>query len=266
LNFKRIGFIGAGAMGEAIIKGLLTKGINPENIWISEKSQERSDYLHKEYGIVRAKDNEDLVDHSEAILLAVKPQNLTAAVESFVTSFNNEKILVSILAGVTTAKIEALLPVGSNVVRVMPNTPALIGEGTTVMTGGTNTTDIQLQEVLTIFEAVGRVNVLPETMFNAVTGLSGSGPAFVYLMIEALADGGVLAGLSRDIAYMLAVDTVKGAALMVQETKKHPGQLKDMVTSPAGTTIYGLLQMEKAGLRGTLMETVLAAAKRAEQL
>jgi pyrroline-5-carboxylate reductase len=253
-------------MGEAIIKGLLSKGINPENIWVSEKSLERLDYLYQEYGIVRAENNEKLVINAEAIVLAVKPQNLTAVVDSFVTSFNKEKILISILAGVNTAKIEELLPAGSKVVRVMPNTPALIGEGTTVITGGSNTSEVELQEVLKIFEAIGSINVLPESMFNAVTGLSGSGPAFVYLMIEALADGGVMAGLSRDIAYKLAVDTVKGAAMMVRETKKHPGQLKDMVTSPAGTTIYGLLQMEKAGVRGTLMETVLAAAKRAEQL
>lgn len=262
----KIGFIGGGAMGEAIIKGLLHKGFQADNIIVSEKSEERLNLLVKEYGIVPAQDSETVIAQADIAVLAVKPQNLTAAVAGFSGKFTNDKILVSILAGVPIAKIEALLPAGSKVVRVMPNTPALIGQGTSVLAGGTNVSDEELQAVVRIFEAVGNASVLPEGLFNAVTGLSGSGPAFVYLMIEALADGGVLAGLPRDTAYKLAADTVKGSAMMVSETKKHPGQLKDMVTSPAGTTIYGILQMEKAGVRGTLMETVLAAAKRAEQL
>lgn len=253
-------------MGEAIIKGLLAKGIKPQNIAVYEKDSERLAWLVKEYGITAAKDSETLVKSSEVAILAVKPQNLTATVNGFSSKITMDKILVSILAGVPIAKIEALLPSGSKVVRVMPNTPALIGQGTSVLTGGTNVSEDELQSVVNIFEAVGNVSILPEGLFNAVTGLSGSGPAFVYLMIEALADGGVMAGLPRDVAYKLAADTVKGSAMMVTETKKHPGQLKDMVTSPAGTTIYGILQMEKAGVRGALMETVMAAAKRAEQL
>lgn len=253
-------------MGEAIIKGLLYKGFQADNIIVSEKITERLNLLVKEYGINPVNKSEDLIAQADIAILAVKPQTLTAAVAEFAGKFTNDKILVSILAGVPIAKIEALLPTGSKVVRVMPNTPALIGQGTSVLAGGTNVTEEELQSIVRIFEAVGNACILPEGLFNAVTGLSGSGPAFVYLMIEALADGGVMAGLPRDIAYKLAADTVKGSAMMVSETKKHPGQLKDMVTSPAGTTIYGILQMEKAGVRGALMETVLAAAKRAEQL
>lgn len=261
-----IGFIGGGAMGEAIIKGLLAKGFAPDKIKLSDKVRERLDYLAGTYGIAATVNNEEVIREAGIIILAVKPQNLVDAVSSFAGFLTPEKILVSILAGVSTAKIEALLPTKSKVVRVMPNTPALIGAGTTVLTGGSHVKEADLERVSEIFAAVGTVEILPEALFNAVTGLSGSGPAFVYLVIEALADGGVMAGLPRDIAYKLAAGTVKGAAMMVAETKMHPGRLKDMVTSPAGTTIHGLFQLEKAGVRGALMESVLAAAKRSEEL
>ncbi|MDX9871200.1 MAG: pyrroline-5-carboxylate reductase [Clostridia bacterium] len=263
---KKIGFIGGGAMGEALIKGILAQGFEPVHITVSEKDAARRQYLQKEYGIAVAIDNVALVEQSEIIILAVKPQNLSAVVESFALKLGREKILVSILAGVTLAKLEKLLPEGSKVVRVMPNTPALIGEGTAVLCGGTNVTEEELQAAVDIFAAVGSASVLPENLFNAVTGLSGSGPAYVYLMIEALADGGVMAGLPRDIAYKLAAETVKGSAMMVIQTGKHPGQLKDLVCSPAGTTICGIREMEKAGVRGALMDTVLASARRAGEL
>lgn len=252
-------------MGEAILKGILTKDAKA-NITVSEKDAARLQYLQKEYGVAKAADSVSLVEAADIIILAVKPQNLGAAVESFAAKLSKDKILVSILAGVTTAKIEKLLPAGSKVVRVMPNTPALIGQGTSVLTGGANVSAGELQEVMEIFAAVGSASVLPENLFNAVTGLSGSGPAYVYVIIEALADGGVMAGLPRDIAYKLAAETVKGSAMMVTQTGRHPGQLKDMVCSPGGTTICGIREMEKAGVRGALIDTVLASAKKAEEL
>lgn len=263
---KKIGFIGGGAMAEAIIKGLINGGMEPGGIYVSDKSPERLSYLQKTLGLSVTGDNEVVVNNSEIIILAVKPQNLREAVESFAAVFTPDKVLVSILAGISTEAIESLLPSGSRVIRTVPNTPALVGCGATVLTAGRGVGEEDLEEASAIFRSVGSVAVLPEKLLNAVTGLSGSGPAYIYLIIEALADGGVLAGLSRDMAIKLAVETVKGAAQMVEDTGKHPGQLKDMVTSPAGTTISGLLEMEKAGVRGIIMETVLTAARRAEYL
>jgi len=263
---KRIGFIGGGAMGEAFIRGLLAQGADSQTIAVSEKNLERLGFLEKEYGIVSFRENGELARFADIVILAVKPQNLLEAIESFSSLITGDKILVSILAGVTRAKLKSLLPQGSKVIRAMPNTPVLVGAGVTVLAADEDITPAELQSVCEVFEAVGSVAVLPEDLLNAVTGLSGSGPAFVYLFIEALADGGVMAGLPREVACKLAAMTVKGAAMMVLESKLHPAQLKDMVASPGGTTICGLLEMEKAGVRGAVMQTVMSAAKRAEEL
>jgi len=261
-----LGFIGGGAMAEAIIKGLLARGHEAAGILVSDKSAERLAYLEKNLGVNTTADNLAVVASCELVILAVKPQNMTEVLEGIGGRFSVSQTLVSIMAGVTIAELESYLPQGAKVVRVMPNTPALVGAGTTVLAAGSSVTETELKKACDIFAAVGSVTVLPEKLLNAVTGLSGSGPAFIYVIIEALADAGVLAGLPRDIALKLAAETVKGAAQMVSETKLHPGQLKDMVTSPAGTTIHGLLEMEKGGIRGIMMETVLAAVKRAEEL
>jgi len=261
-----IGFIGGGAMAEAIIKGLLARGDESTNLVVSDKSQERLAYLKNNLGINIAQDNIETVIGSDVVILAVKPQNMTEAMASIASHITTKKTLISILAGVTIDTLENLLPAGSKVVRVMPNTPALVGAGSTVLAAGSEVTGLELKQASDIFQSVGSVTILPEKMLNAVTGLSGSGPAYIYLIIEALSDAGVLAGLPRDVSLKLASETVQGAAQMVSETKLHPGQLKDMVTSPGGTTIHGLLQMEKSGIRGTIMETVIAAVKRAEEL
>lgn len=262
---KRIGFIGGGAMAEAIIKGLVAQGVTPANLYVSDKSQERLRYLENTLSINPIKNNQELVSQADVIILAVKPQNMNEAVESIANTIK-PKLLISILAGTPLAKIEKLLPAEVRVIRAMPNTPALVRAGTTVLAGGSAATRDDLTLASEIFQAVGSVNILPENLLNAVTGLSGSGPAYVYMIIEALTDGGVLAGLPRDVALQLAVDTIQGAAKMVAETKLHPGQLKDMVTSPGGTTIYGLHRLEQAGVRGAIMETVLRATQRAEEL
>lgn len=261
-----IGFIGGGAMAEAIIKGLLARGYEATNIIVSDKSQERLAYLKKNLGINIAMDNVAAVTGSDEVILAVKPQNMAEALTSIAAHFTTQKTLISILAGVSTAALEDLLPTGCKVIRVMPNTPALVGAGSTVLTGGSAVTALEMKKASAIFESVGSVTILPEKMLNAVTGLSGSGPAYIYLIIEALSDAGVMVGLTRDVALKLASETVKGAAQMVIETQLHPGQLKDMVTSPSGTTIYGMLELEKNGVRGAIMEAVLAAVKRADEL
>jgi pyrroline-5-carboxylate reductase len=253
-------------MGEAILKGLLAGGRAKDTLLVSDPQKERLDFLKSSYEVNVTSDNKEVIKKSDVIILAVKPQNLKEVVESFASQIDQSKLLISILAGVTTGRIEELLPQGSKVVRVMPNTPALVGAGASVLAGGTYAAEQDLNTALNIFKCLGSATILPEKLLNAVTGLSGSGPAFVALVIEALADGGVMAGLPRNVAMKLAVDTVAGTAKLIDETGLHPAQLKDRVTSPAGTTIYGMLQLEKNGVRGTIMETVLAAAKRAEEL
>lgn len=261
-----LGFIGGGAMAEAIIKGLLKKGKDSKNILVSDISKDRLAYLNGNLGVLTASDNKQIADKCEVVILSVKPQNMAEALDSIRDSMDGSKILISILAGISTTKIEERLNPGVKVIRAMPNTPALIGAGATVLAPGKEADNKELEAAQEIFESVGYVKILPEKLLNAVTGLSGSGPAYVYLIIEALADGGVIAGLPRETALELATLTVMGAARMVKETGLHPAQLKDIVTSPGGTTIYGLLQLEKDGVRGSIMETVLAAVKRAEEL
>lgn len=263
---KNIGLIGGGAMGEAILAGLVRKGVEPETLLVSDISRERLECLKNKLGVKTTVDNKEVVRYSEVIILAVKPQNIMDALKTFASVLTPDKLLISIAAGISTSFLEEAVPLGCKVIRVMPNTPALINAGTTVLAGGKFVTQEDLAVAEEIFKAVGSVTILPEKMLNAVTGLSGSGPAYVYVLIEALADGGVLAGLPRDVALKLAAETVQGAARMVQETKLHPGHLKDMVTSPGGTAITGLLQMEKAGIRGIIMETVLAATRRSQEL
>lgn len=261
---KKIGFVGGGAIAEAIIKGLLKHGTASTAIFVSDISTERLVYLKDNLQIQIVKDNAAVVSAADLIVLAVKPQNLAEAAQSLAGAIDRNKTIISILAGVTTLQVENILPPESRVVRAMPNTPALVGCGITALTAGRCAEEKDLAAAKVIFESVGSVIVLPEKMMNAVTGLSGSGPAYLYLVIEALADGGVLAGLPRDVALKLAVETVRGAAAMVAETGLHPGQLKDMVTSPAGTTITGLHRLEQAGVRGVFMEAVKAAAEKSE--
>lgn len=263
---KRIGFVGGGAIAEAIIKGLLKQGMESASIFVSDISAKRLGYLQDTLRIQTMTNNAALVGAADLIVLAVKPHNLAEAAGSLSGTMTREKILISVLAGVTTRQVEKLLPPGCRVIRAMPNTPALVGCGITVLAAGKNAADQDLDRAREIFKTVGDVLVLPEKMMNAVTGLSGSGPAYLYLIIEALADGGVLAGLPRDVALQLAAQTVRGAGAMVAESGLHPGQLKDMVTSPGGTTISGLLKLEQAGVRGVIMETVKAAAEKSEQL
>jgi len=243
-----IGFLGAGNMAEAIIRGLLRGGdLEAQRIGASAPREERQGELKTKYGLWTTGDNLALVERSDVLV-------------------KKETLVISVAAGVPISAMEAGLPAGTRVIRTMPNTPALVDAGATAISRGTHATDADLALAKQIFDAVGISVVLDEYQLDGVTGLSGSGPAYVFLILEALADGGVKVGLSRRIAQQLAAQTVLGSAKLLIETNEHPGKLKDMVTSPGGTAIAGLHTLEAGGMRTTLMDAVEAATKRSREL
>ena len=263
----RFAFLGGGNMAEALIKGLLTGlGVDARHIVATDIVSERCDHLRGTYGINTSEDNQQAVHDSEVIFLAVKPQIVPALLASIAPRVGEDKLFVSIAAGVPLSTLQHALPDDSRVVRVMPNTPALVLEGAAGISPGAAASANDVALVERIFNAVGRATVVSDGMMDTVTGLSGSGPAFVFALIEGLSDGGVLMGLDRPTSTMLAAQTVLGAAKMVLETGRHPGQLKDMVTSPAGTTIAGMEALEEGGLRGLMMAAVRRATERSEEL
>ena len=263
----RFAFLGGGNMAEALIKGLLTGlGVDARHIVATDIVSERCDHLRGTYGINTSEDNQQAVHDSEVIFLAVKPQTVPALLASIAPGVGEDKLFVSIAAGVPLSTLQHALPDDSRVVRVMPNTPALVLEGAAGISPGAAVSADDVALVERIFNAVGRATVVSDGMMDTVTGLSGSGPAFVFALIEGLSDGGVLMGLDRPTSTMLAAQTVLGAAKMVLETGRHPGQLKDMVTSPAGTTIAGMEALEEGGLRGLMMAAVRRATERSEEL
>ena len=263
----RFAFLGGGNMAEALIKGLLTGlGVDARHIVATDIVSERCDHLRGTYGINASEDNQQAVHDSEVIFLAVKPQTVPALLASIAPGVGEDKLFVSIAAGVPLSTLQHALPDDSRVVRVMPNTPALVLEGAAGISPGAAASADDVALVERIFNAVGRATVVSDSMMDTVTGLSGSGPAFVFALIEGLSDGGVLMGLDRPTSTMLAAQTVLGAAKMVLETGRHPGQLKDMVTSPAGTTIAGMEALEEGGLRGLMMAAVRRATERSEEL
>jgi len=267
MKTRHLGFLGAGNMSGALIKGLLHGKILPaERIVASDVKGDRLDQLHKQHGIRVTTDNHALVREADVLVLAVKPQVIDKVLMEVGGDVRADQLVVSVAAGVPIETIEARLPPGSRVVRAMPNTPAMVQAGATAIAGGAHAREDDLRIARELFEAVGCVVVLDEALLDAVTGLSGSGPAYVMLIIEALADGGVKVGLHRDTALLLAAQTVYGSARLLLETGEHPGRLKDMVTSPGGTAIAGLHTLESGALRRTLMDAVEAATKRAAEL
>ncbi len=262
-----LGFIGAGNMSGALIKGLLHSGsVTPDRIIASDVSPDRLEHLKKLHGIKTTVDNHELVRSSDVVVLAVKPQAIDKVLSQMSKDVEARHLVVSVAAGVPVVAIEGKLPAGTRLVRSMPNTAAIVLAGATAISAGTHATEKDLATAGQLFEAVGRVVVLDESLLDAVTGLSGSGPAYVMVMIEALADGGVKVGLHRDTALLLAAQTVFGSAKLLLETGEHPGRLKDQVTSPGGTAIAGLHTLEAGGLRRTLIDAVEAATKRAGEL
>lgn len=264
---RKIGFIGAGKMGSALIHGIIKAGIvKPENLGASDIYEPFLNELNSQLGINVSTDNAVIAQASDILVLAVKPQTLYSVLENLKPYINADKLIISIAAGVPLATYENALPEGTRVVRVMPNIAATVSEAASGISPGKNATSEDLKTALEIFSAVGTAVQVPESLMDAVTGLSGSGPAFIFPVIEAMADGAVLEGMDRKSALTLAAQTVLGAAKMALETGLHPGELKDMVTSPAGTTIQGVRVLEEAGIRAAFMNAVIKASERSKEL
>lgn len=263
----QVGFVGGGNMGSALIKGLLTaKLIKPENLMVYDADNDRVIELQNTYGIGGAQNNGELALASGIIFLAVKPQVIPQVLVDLNPHLGHQPLIISIAAGISIQTLAEGLPDGLSIIRVMPNTPALVQQGASALARGPHVTDSQMTQALELFASVGLATEVEEKMLDTVTGLSGSGPAYALLFIESLIDGGVLMGLPRPIARGLAVQTVLGTAKMLQETGEHPMAMKDMITSPGGTTIRGLQILEQAGVRGAVMGAVEAASLRSEQL
>ncbi len=260
----KLGFIGVGNMGGAIIQGLVAGGrVAPENLIYYDPDPARQAQMAG-LGVEAALDNAEVM-HSPVVVLGVKPQILPAVLAGVKEFARPWHLIISIAAGVPLKVLENTFP-ASRVIRVMPNTPTLVSAGMAALAPGSRTTPDDLALTLELFQAVGQAVVVEERLMDAVTGLSGSGPAFVAIFIEALADGGVKMGLPRPLAHTMAVQTVLGTAKLCLEEDLHPGKLKDMVTSPGGTTIAGLHALESGGFRGLVMDAVSAAAARSKEL
>jgi pyrroline-5-carboxylate reductase len=264
---KTIAFIGAGNMAEALVKGLLRAGVaSPQEIICTDRRAERGPELEKLYGVRFTSANLAAVKEAAIIVLSVKPQVMEKVLAEIGPALDASKLVISIAAGIPIAALERQVGHGVRVIRTMPNTPALVGAGATALSPGEHATDADLAQAKALFDAIGMTVVVDEPLLDAVTGLSGSGPAYIFLIIEALADGGVKCGLARAQAQALAAQTVFGSAKLLIETGEHPGRLKDQVTSPGGTAIAGLHTLEAGGLRTTLMNAVEAATNRSREL
>lgn len=253
-------------MAEALLAGLLaSQMVSADSLYATDVSVERRDLIKRRFGVRVGSDNREAVAWAEVVLLAVKPQSLEALLEGLASVLAG-RLVISIAAGVSIGRLAGRLGPASRIVRVMPNAPALVREGVSALAAGPGVTEDEMRLVRSLFESVGRVVVVEERLMDAVTGLSGSGPAYAFAAIEALADGGVKMGLPRNTAELLAAQTLLGAARMLLETGEHPGRLKDRVASPGGTTIAGLHQLELGGLRASLIAAVEAATKRSKEL
>ncbi len=264
---KRVGFIGAGQMATALSEGFVrARLVNPSNLVAADPSQEACERFAKATGGRSVNCNLEAARTAEVLFLATKPQQVAQVAAELNGKIASGTLLISIAAGTRLATLEQGLGENLRLVRVMPNTPCLVGQGASAYCLGRNATKEDGELVQQLLSAVGFAVAVEEKMLDAVTGLSGSGPAFVYVIIEALSDGGVRMGLPREIATALAAQTVLGAAQMVRTTGEHPGVLKDRVASPGGTTIAGLLALEQAGIRGGLMAAVEAATRRSMEM
>ena len=262
----KLGFIGCGKMATALAEGVLKAGVyTKDEIFVTDKFPSAVKKLVEKHGFHAAADNSALAAAADAVLLCVKPGDALEALRSAREQLSG-KLVISILAGITLEVLQEAACENVRVIRVMPNTPALIHKGAAAYSLGQSATDADAAIVEKIFSAVGIVFRVKEELLDAVTGLSGSGPAYIYVVIEALADAGVLMGLPRDLAQHLAAQTVSGAAEMVLQTGLHPAQLKDQVTSPGGTTIAGLEALEAAGIRSAFLSGVRAATERSREL
>jgi pyrroline-5-carboxylate reductase len=262
---KKIGIIGCGNMGEAILRGLHHKGMT-KNIVVSEARPERRGFIKKTYGVEVEQDTKKLASEVQVIILAVKPQELRGVLQEIAPALDSSTLIISIAAGASLGTIASILDKGARLVRAMPNIAALALESATALAKGGEATEDDLEVAQEIFDALGRTVVIPEALMDAVTGMSGSGPAYVCLFIEALADGGVRMGLPRKAALEMAIQTVLGTARLLSEQGEHPANLKDRVSSPGGTTIAGIASLEAKGFRGAVIEAVASATQRSKEL
>jgi pyrroline-5-carboxylate reductase len=259
----QFGMIGGGVMGEALLSRLLDQKIySPEQVIVSDPQAQRRDFLAERYRVAVTAENQTAAQ-AAVLLLAIKPQVFEAVVQQLAPAA--DQLVLSILAGLPLRRLEAAFP-GQPVIRSMPNTPATVGAGMTAIAAGAQAKPEHIALAQQIFAAVGEVVEVPESLLDAVTGLSGSGPGYLAVIVEAMIDGGVAVGLPRPIATQLAVQTLRGTAELLHHQKLHPAQLKDQVTSPGGTTIAGIAQLEQAGVRSALIEAIRAACRRSQEL
>ncbi|MBA3010553.1 MAG: pyrroline-5-carboxylate reductase [Proteobacteria bacterium] len=268
LQEKKIGFIGSGNMGEALVSGLvLSKAAKPENIICSDISQELLEEIRTKYGVLTTTNNLEVVQKSEIIVYATKPQIIGSVLKETAPALDKSKLIISIAAGVPLAAIAAGLGKQLRLIRSMPNICAFVKESATAIAAGDFVLEGDVEMARAIFDSVGKTVFIQENvLMDAFTGLSGSGPAYIFIIVDAMADAGVKMGLSRKDALFLSTQTVLGAARLLQESKEHPGKLKDRVASPGGTAIAGIHTLEQGGLRTTLINAVEAATKRSKEL
>jgi pyrroline-5-carboxylate reductase len=262
---SKIAILGGGKIGEALLSGLLRGERHPDDIVVTEKYEERAAFLRDTYG-VRVVSVAEALEHASTVILAVKPQDIDALLGELAPGAGPQHLVVSVAAGVTTAHLERALPDGVAVVRCMPNTPALVDEAMTAVAAGAHATERQLATAAALLASVGRVVQVPESQLDAVTALSGSGPAYFFFLVEAMIDAGILLGLPRALAAELIVQTAVGSATMLRDSGEHPVQLREAVTSPGGTTIAAIRELEAHGVRAALLAAIEAAARRSREL
>ncbi|MEG0250366.1 MAG: pyrroline-5-carboxylate reductase [Peptostreptococcus sp.] len=264
---KRLGFIGVGNMGTAMLGGVISsKILARKDIMASARSQSTIDQVSSEFGINTSLSSKEVAIFSDVIILAVKPNMIGRVLDDVTEGIDSKMLVISVAAGVTIDEIEDRIGDDKKIIRAMPNTPALVGEAMSSLSPNSNVTQKDIEDAKEIFDSFGKTQVVEESMIDAVIGVSGSSPAYVFMIIEAMADAAVVSGMSRKQAYEFAAQSVYGAAKMVLETKKHPGELKDMVCSPGGTTIKAVDVLEENGLRGVVMKGQLACVEASKEM
>ena len=268
LRDKKICILGSGNMGEALVSGLISSASSkPQNIICTDVRESTLEDIHEKYSVQTTADNLEAVTKSDIVIYAIKPQIMAAVLKETAEKLDMSKLIISIAAGVPMQAIESYLDKKLRLIRVMPNIAAAVKEAATAVAAGKNASEEDIKLAMTIFNSIGKTVFIPENyLMDAITGLSGSGPAYIFLIVEAMADAGVKVGLSRQEAFFLSAQTVLGAAKMLIETREHPGQLRDRVTSPGGTAIAGLATLEEGGLRTTLINAVEVATNRSREL